>query len=74
MADVQNILSRWGGHSKVAADAKVPYPTAQAWYRRKSVPAAYWPALLVGANSREISLTADELLMAHASTPKVDAA
>jgi hypothetical protein len=67
---VQNLLSRWPDRQSLhvdarRADADLKMVAVHRWFSRGSVPAKYWHALLSGAESRGIALTADELARAH---------
>lgn len=68
---VAEIISRWPTRRDLHADCKAVKPDVDLyaihrWYQRGSINAHFWRAMLDGAKARGISLTADELIDAHA--------
>jgi hypothetical protein len=68
---VTNLLKRWPSRQAVhddarAADDALDIVAVHRWYQRGSVPSRYWQALLAGAARRNMSVTADDFIAAHA--------
>jgi hypothetical protein len=62
------IISDLGGSAMVARELGVAdYTTVASWGRRGSIPVRHWPALLDLAERKRVSLSADDLLRAHAA-------
>lgn len=82
---IKDLLARWPNRSAVLQDALVEHPDLELvavhrWAQRNTIPPKYWSSLIKGASARDIGLTADELVAAHApvneasSTSQEDAA
>jgi hypothetical protein len=50
-----DVFQAWPTVADLARDLKVPYQTAAAWLRRKSIPSRYWSALIDSAAQRGIA-------------------
>ena len=74
---VVRILGMWPDRQAVYADAVAADPglnmvAVHRWFQRGSVPAKYWSALIAGAKRRNISLTAEDVVLAHSAGPSED--
>jgi hypothetical protein len=57
-----DVFSAFDTTAALAADLQVPYQTAAAWRRRKSIPSRYWSTLIDRAKEKRIAgLTASAL-------------
>lgn len=57
-----DVFSAFETTAALASDLKVPYQTAAAWRRRKSIPSRYWATLIDRAREKSIAgLTLDAL-------------
>ncbi len=65
MANVREILARWGSRQHLVDDTGVPYSTVSSWYSNNRVPAWHHASLLASAKKRGIALTPEELTRAH---------
>jgi hypothetical protein len=68
---VTKILKAWPSRQAVLTDARMVEPSLELvavhrWFQRGSVPSRYWRALLIGAERRNIAVTVDDLMAAHA--------
>jgi hypothetical protein len=66
MNTVAEIVEKLGGGANVARILSVGPSTASEMKRRGSIPPAYWPTILASEKGREIGLTAEILMFAHA--------
>lgn len=74
---VVNILAKWPDRQALYADALAADPdlnmvAVHRWFQRGSVPAKYWAALITGAKMRQIELTAEDVVAAHAAAADQD--
>lgn len=69
-----DILERWPSRRDVWEDARIADPELQfvavhRWFKRQSVPSKYWYALLLGAERRGLSVSANDFVRSHAMLP-----
>jgi propanediol dehydratase small subunit len=63
MSDFKSILARWETRAALAADLQMPYDRIDQWWKRNTVPAKHWPALIKAAKSKGFDdITAESLL------------
>jgi hypothetical protein len=65
------ILNLWPSRQAVYQDALAADPTldmvaVHRWHQRGSIPPRFWRALLDGAAKRNVAVTADDFVAAHA--------
>lgn len=63
MGNFADLLTRWTGLGILGRDLGVPYDTVASWKRRNSIPAAYWPAIVLSAATRGIDGVDSQTLM-----------
>jgi hypothetical protein len=66
-----DVFSAFNTTAEIAAGLKVPYQTAAAWRRRKSIPSRYWSTLIDRAREKRIpGLTLDALARINTSSAR----
>jgi hypothetical protein len=65
---MEQIFDIWPTTAALASDMQVPYPTAQAWKRRGSLPAHYDLDLIAAARTRGRELSLEEIARARCAT------
>lgn len=65
MNSVADIIETLGTNVEVAEGIDAKPSTVSEFKRRQSLPVRYWPKLIAFAQSKEITLTAEDLMRAH---------
>jgi len=69
MKTIDDIFAAFGGPAAVGRAIGKSTEHAASMRRRRSIPVAYWPALIQRAAERGIRLTAEMLVEMHARVP-----
>ena len=67
MKVIEDVFSCWDSLPAMAADVQVSAGRVKKWWQRKRIPNAHWPALIAALNRKGKKLSADDLLVMHAS-------